>query len=240
MVNGCDLDARNIDLRNTVQRKPRRKRPNIGYKTMKAVKEGHKYEDYLAYMAENDVMAVQMDCVEGKKDEKPALLTLHFPAAHMQVAVIMPEQTSSEVVYALDKIEMQLGSRLFTECFPVILTDNGHEFSDIEGMERSVSGGKRTMVFFCEPNRSDEKGACENNHKYMRYVIPKGTSLEPFMQEDISLMMDHVNSFKRKSLGGKCPYQLGRLLLPSDFFNLLGLTEIPPDEVNLCPALLRK
>ncbi|MCR5651648.1 MAG: IS30 family transposase [Lachnospiraceae bacterium] len=240
MINDCDLDARNIDLRNTVQRKPRRKRQDSGYKTMKAVKEGHKYEDYLAYIAEHDVMTVQMDCVEGRKEEKPALLTLHFPDAHLQVAVIMSEQTSSEVVYALDKIEMQLGAELFAECFPVILTDNGHEFCDIEGMERSVFGGKRSMVFFCEPNRSDEKGACENNHKYMRYVIPKGTSLEPFMQKHISLMMDHVNSFKRKSLGGKSPYQLGRLLLPSDFFDLLGLVEIPPDEVNLSPALLRK
>ncbi len=124
--------------------------------------------------------------------------------------------------------------------FPLILTDNGHEFADIDGMERSISGGKRTMIFFCEPNRSDEKSSCENNHKYIRYVIPKGTSLEPFMQQDISLMMNHVNSFRRRSIGGKCPYELAQIFLPEDFFLLLGLTQIPDDEVNLTPSLLTK
>ena len=59
------------------------------------------------------------------------------------------------------------------------------------------------------------------------------------MQSDISLMMDHVNSFKRRSIGGKCPYELARMFLPEEFFLLLGLTQIPADEVNLTPSLLR-
>lgn len=239
MINDSDINARNIDLRSTVQRKIRRKRTNNDYKTMKTVKEGRKYEDYLKYISEHDVATVQMDCVEGKKDESAVLLTLHFPISHLQIAVILSEQTSETVVHGLDIIETQLGPALFTECFPLILTDNGHEFADIDGIERSLYGGKRTMVFFCEPNRSDEKGACENNHKYIRYVIPKGTSLEPFMQSDISLMMDHVNSYKRKSLNGKCPYEIGKLILPEDFFLSLGLEQIHPDEVNLTPSLLR-
>ncbi len=239
MVGDCNLSARNIDLRNTVQRKVRRTRTDNNYKRMNVIKVGHMYNDYLSFISTQDVSTVQMDCVEGKKDEKPVLLTLHFLIAHIQIAVMLSEQTSAEVIYALDKLEMLLGSELFTECFPVILTDNGHEFADIDGIERSISGGKRTNVFFCEPNRSDEKGSCENNHKYIRYVIPKGSSLEPYMQSDISLMMDHVNSFKRRSLGGKCPYEVGRMLLPEDFFLMLGLTEINPDDVNLSPALLR-
>jgi len=239
MVNDSDIYARNIDLRNTVQRKFRRKRSNTGYKTMKTVKEGHKYEDYLEYISKHDVAIVQMDCVEGKKDESPVLLTLYFPISHIQIAVILNEHTSDAVVKGLDVLEIQLGADLFAECFPLILTDNGHEFADISGIERSICGGRRTTVFFCEPNRSDEKGSCENNHKYIRYVIPKGTSLNPYMQSDISLMMDHVNSFKRKSLNGKCPYEIGRLFLPEDFFLCLGLEQIPPDEVNLTPSLLR-
>jgi len=239
MVNDCDIGARNIDLRNTVQRKVRRRRTDNGYKTMKTVKEGHKYEDYLRYISGHDVATVQMDCVEGRKDESPVLLTLHFPVSHMQIAVILSEHTSDAVAHGLDVLEIQLGSELFAECFPLILTDNGHEFADIEGIERSVNGGKRTTVFFCEPNRSDEKGGCENNHKYIRYVVPKGSSLEPFMQSDISLMMDHVNSFKRRSLNGKCPYEIARMLMPEDFFLRLGLEQIPPDEVDLTPSLLR-
>ena len=41
-------------------------------------------------------------------------------------------------------------------------------------MERSIYGGNRCKIFFCDPNRSDSKGSCENNHRMIRYVIPKG------------------------------------------------------------------
>ncbi len=240
MVNDCELGARRIDLRDAVKRKPRRKRADNSYKTMKVIKEGRKYEDFLHYMAEHDTFYAEMDCVEGKKDEPEALLTLHFPLPRLQTAVIMNAQSTKNVVKALDMLEIQLGSELFTECFPVILTDNGHEFADIDGMERSVSGGQRTKIFFCEPNRSDQKGHCENNHKYIRYIIPKGTSLHPFSQADICLMIDHINSFARKSLGGKTPYQAGKMFLPEDFFLKLGLEEIPADEVIITPNMLKR
>lgn len=240
MVNDCELDARRLDLRDAVKRKPRRKKPDSSYKTMKVIKEGRKYEDFLRYIAEQDTFYAEMDCVEGKKDEPEALLTLHFPLPHLQIAVILNAQTTQDVVKALDMLESHMGPELFAECFPVILTDNGHEFADIDEMERSVSGGQRTKIFFCEPNRSDQKGHCENNHKYIRYVIPKGTSLHPYSQADICLMMDHINSFARKSLGGKTPYQAGRMFLPEDFFLMLGLEEIPADEVILTPDLLKR
>ena len=107
-------------------------------------------------------------------------------------------------------------------------------------MERSINGGQRTKVFFCEPNRSDEKGACENNHKYIRYIIPKGTSLEPFNQFDINRMMNHINSFLRKELFGKAPYDIAMSVLPSDFFIMLGLEKIAPKEFILKPSLLYK
>ncbi len=239
MVNDCQLEARALDLRDAVKRKPRRKHGDNSYKTMKQIKEGRTYANYLDFIAKNDIRTVQMDCVEGVKEDSAALLTLHFREPHLQIALIMDVQDSANVVAMLDKLETQLGSELFAECFPLILTDNGHEFADIDGMERSISGGKRTMIFFCEPNRSDEKGACENNHKYIRYIIPKGTSLEPYHQGHINFMMDHINSFKRKSLNGNTPYQVGKVFLPEDFYTLMGLTEIPADEVELTPRLLK-
>ena len=36
----------------------------------------------------------------------------------------------------------------------------------------------RTRIYYCDPNRSDQKGALEKNHEYIRYVLPKGTSFE--------------------------------------------------------------
>lgn len=234
-----ELQARNINLRDQVKRKPRQKKVNkLHTETLSTLKNGHKYEDYLQFISAHDTHIVQMDCVEGKKEDKTVLLTLHFPHFRMQLAYIMEEHTSFYVVSTLDKLETALGTELFKQLFPVILTDNGHEFMDIIGMERSINGGQRTRIFFCEPNRSDEKGACENNHKYIRYIIPKGTSLDPFNQFDINLTMNHVNSFFRKELFGKSPYDAAMAVLPQDFFVLLGLEKIPPEKIILNPSLL--
>ena len=132
---------------------------------------------------------------------------------------------------------------MFKRMLPIILTDNGQEFTDIAGMERSctVEGELRTKIFFCEPNRSDQKGACERNHREMRKIIPKGkTSLDEFMRKDICLMMDHVNSFVRESLYDKCPYEAAESLYPKEFLDDLNFTRIPPNEVILNPSLLKK
>lgn len=238
MINSCELNARNIDLRSQVKRKQRNSLRSSDYKTDIKAKIGHMYKDYLKYIEENDTPTVQMDCVEGKKDEAATLLTLHFPEFKMQLAFIMDNQDCGNVIKMLDMIEESIGQELFKNIFPVILTDNGHEFSDIQGMERSIYGGKRTRIFFCEPNRSDQKGNCENNHKYIRYIIPKGSSLEAYRQADISLMMNHINSFYRKSLHGKSPYDVAKQILPEDFFLLLGLESIPPANIVLKPSLL--
>lgn len=240
MINGCELDCRNIDMRSVVQRRVRTKRANNDYKKSKLCKTGHTYEDYMVYIKDNeDVSVVEMDCVEGSKDSSATLLTLHFVQVHMQLALIMNSQTKENVIAVLDMLEEALGKDLFRECFPLILTDNGSEFEDIEGIERSIYGGKRTIVFFCEPNRSDEKGACENNHKYIRYIIPKGTNMDTYTQAHIHLTMNHINSYCRKSLFGKSPYDLAMSIMPEDFFILLGLEKIPADEVILRPSLLK-
>ena len=136
-------------------------------------------------------------------------------------------------------LEESLGPELFREIFELVLTDNGHEFWDINGIERSVTSGKRLKLFFCEPNRSDQKGACENNHKLFRCIVPKGTSIDGFLQHDMLLATNHINSYRRKSLYGKSPYELAEKYLPEDFFLLLGLEIIPPKEVTLNPSLLK-
>ena len=133
---------------------------------------------------------------------------------------------------------LQVGTDLFCEMFPLILTDNGHEFWDMEGMEQSITTGQRTHIFFCEPNRSDQKGACENNHKLFRCSVPKGTSIDGYMQSDMTLAANHINSYRRKSLFGMSPYEQAMKYLPKDFFVLLGLELIPAENVMLKPALL--
>ena len=203
------------------------------------LKEGRRWDDYLSYKKEHpEICTVQMDCVEGCANDSACILTLHFEDWHTQLGFIMESQTSANVVKTLDIIEETIGKEIFAKCFSVILTDNGHEFIKISEMETSIYGGQRTKIFFCEPNRSDQKGECERNHRLMRYIIPKGTSLEPFMQEHITLMMNHINSYRRISLMDNAPYDISMNVLPKDLFDLLGLERIPDTEVNITPALL--
>lgn len=238
LISDSELDVRDIDLPEAVKRKPRRKKK--GHPAPPVSKAGRLYADYLGYVGRHDVHTVQMDCVEGSKDDKKAILTLHFEPLHMQLAYMMDSHDSANVVKTLDTIEALIGLGLFRKCFPLILTDNGHEFSDIRAMERSISGGERTKIFFCEPNRSDQKGGCENNHKLIRRIIPKGTSISGLTQLDLLKVTNHINSYSRNSLFGRCPYEMAMAFLPDDFFALLGLERIQANDVNMTPGLLSR
>lgn len=238
MIDKEVIDARNIDLRDKVKRKPRKKREVQPLSTSKI---GHFYSDFLTYIETHDTSITEMDCVIGKKGEDSTLLTLTIRNLSLQLAFIMEQHSSECVVATLDKIEIAIGTTMFRDIFGLILTDNGTEFSNITGMERSCfSDEKRTSIYFCDPNRSNEKGSCENHHRMIRFIIPKGTSLEPFYQSDISLMMNHINSYKRKALYGKSAYEVAKSVLPQDFFDLLGLEEIPPDKIILNSSLFKK
>ena len=100
----------------------------------------------------------------------------------------------------------------------------------------------RTNIFFCDPMASWQKPHIEKNHEYIRYVIPRGKSFDPYTQEDMTLLMNHLNSVRRKSLGGKAPYEL---IIEEDedmkaLMALLKMDLIPPDEVHLAADLFNK
>lgn len=193
-------------------------------------------------MEEHDVIHPQMDCVEGIRDESCAILTLHWATVKMQFGFYLEKKDYIHVVDTFDTIEQVLGTELFQMMFPIILTDNGVEFDDIIGMERSMfdSKIKRTHIFYCEPNRSDQKGACENNHKRVRDIFPKGKPLAGFTQDEVTLAFNNINSYRRNSQFGKCPYELARQMFPEEFFDLLGLYQIKDTEVELTPKLIKK
>lgn len=239
------LDCMNLDLPEKVKRKQpslKKRRNKDAYAVLTTAKAGHMWSDYLKYTSIHDVQTVQMDCVIGKKTDSVALLTFHWEVPHFQIALLLDTHTAKGVVDILDMLEETLGLELFREMFPIILTDNGEEFTDIEGMQRSctIEGEMRTYIYFCEPNRSDQKGECERNHREMRKIIPKGTSLEQYNQKDIWLMVNHLNSYVRKSLGGKCPFDYAKEIFPKDFFVLLGLEQVKPTEVIMKPRLIKK
>ena len=53
-------------------------------------------------------------------------------------------------------------------------------------------------------------------------------------------MMSHINSYKRKKLGNRSANQLFSFLHGEGTLSSLGITEIPSDQINLTPLLLKK
>lgn len=116
-----------------------------------------------------------MDCVEGKKKTKETLLVLSERKARKEIIIKMKDKTTGSVVAALDRLERKYG-KLFSKVFQTITVDNGTEFSDVAGLERScLHKGKRTTVFYCHPYSSYERGTNENTNGMIRRWFPKGT-----------------------------------------------------------------
>ncbi|MBQ9659105.1 MAG: IS30 family transposase, partial [Clostridia bacterium] len=129
-------------------------------------------------------------------------------------------------------------TELYKRIFKYILTDNGGEFQRPEELETSIDGTKRTSIYYCEPNRSDQKAKAEKNHEYIRYIIPKGTSMVHYIQDDIDLMMSHINSTAREILNFAIPYDMATLYIGMDKMKKLNIYKIQPDDIILKPYLI--
>ena len=152
---------------------------------------------------------------------------------------LMPDGKAESVKRVFDYLERGLGTETFRRLFPVILTDNGSEFKRPIDLEMTDDGVLRTDIYFCDPMASWQKPHIEKNHEFIRYVIPRGKTLNPYTQEDMTLLMNHINSTRRPGLGNKAPYEL---INEEDedmwaLFDLLKMDLIPPDEVHLKPDL---
>lgn len=97
---------------------------------------------------------------------------------------------------------------------------------------------KTSEAYYCDANRSDQKAKVEKNHVYIRYIIPKGTSMDYYEQTDIDLMMSHINSTAREVLNFAIPYDMASIYLGMDSMKKLNLFKIQPDDIILKPYLI--
>ena len=119
-----------------------------------------------------------MDTVMGRSCDTACVLTLFLRPCRFQLALTLPEKTSSAVAAALDSLETVLGQEGFRRLFGLVLTDNGTEFSDTAALERSAAGGAaRTRVYYCDVRQSQQKAGCERNHVELRKLLPKGRGI---------------------------------------------------------------
>ena len=97
-----------------------------------------------------------------------------------------------------------------------------------------------TSIYYCDPSSPYQKGACEVNHELIRRVIPKGASMDDLTQEDIFLMMNHINSYKRKKLNDRSPYETFSFYYGEEVLEKLGCRPVAASDIMLKPALLKK
>lgn len=226
-----------IDLARAVKFKERRKSklPSIP----KEAKKGRSYEDFQNYLALKQLNSwLEMDTVMGRMGGK-VLLTFNLSFCNFIFARLLDNKTALEVTKYLYDIKNTLheADKDFFQLFPVILTDNGGEFARVDDIEMDVRG--ESKLFFCDPNRSDQKGRIEKNHTLIRDILPKETSFDNLTQEDINLVCSHVNSVKRAALNGKSAYELFAFTYGEEIPKLLGISKIPAEDVCQSSKLLQ-
>ncbi len=233
------FSVKNIDLPKKVVYKVRK--DNSSEPNDTGIYEGRTFKDYHAFITEYpDTRIAEMDTVLGCEGSRKVLLTLHFDCCSFMMAYLLDSKEARHVKAVFDDIETAIGAFSFQSVFTVILTDRGGEFKQPNALECGKDNIVRTSIYYCDPMCSWQKPHCEKNHEYIRKICPKGTSFDLYSQADINLMMSHINSSPRQSLGNLSPMALAEMMLPKELLNYFGLTVIPPDEIILTPALLKK
>ena len=230
------LDIINLDLPRKVRYKKRKHKETATPKDTK-IRINRTYEDFKDYVKnynnnnfKNDI--VEMDTVEGTKGTS-VLLTLLWRQANFMLAIKLDNKDSQSVNGLFSYLKGRLGYETFHMLFPIILTDNGKEFSNPQEIEFNGHHVYKTKLFYCDPGQSGQKGKIENNHEYIRRFVPKGESFDEYTQDDINLMVNHINSVKRNSLCGQNPYTLMKEFLPQEMKDIFDIEEINQNEIIL-------
>ena len=238
---GVFENSSNMDLRRKLRRKPFRKKSGPQLHVDKHCHIRRTYAEFMRYIEHHPTTNVcEMDSVEGRKGGK-VLLTIFFRNCDLQLMYLRDSNTSATVTNVFTKLKKILGDEDFKKVFPVLLGDRGTEFTNPLAIELNASTGEYLCnVFYCDPQQTNQKSRCERNHEYIRYIIPKGTPFDDYTEEDITLVMNNVNSMPRGNLNAQCPIQVFTELYGQEITSKLGLKYIPLQELILKPELLKK
>lgn len=244
------LDCKISELRMTGRRLPSRRydySSKPSHNRLSEAKIGHKYTEYLMYIKSHpNCLTIELDTVIGTFEGKLTILTIHIVEHKFQFGILLEKHTKEEVMnkYSalLNKLltyQNKTGIALYSNFTECQLTDNGFEFDDLLNLS---DNNPNFHLFYCNPYSSFEKGGCERNHVLVRYIHYKGWSFDSFTQQDINTLFSHINSYPRKSLQKKTPYQsvLEDYRLGKEFLDLIEINKVNCDDVILNPSLLKK
>ena len=225
-----------MELRRKVGYRPRRK-PAPARPTRHSPRRSH--AAFLA-LGEARAAAWEMDTVEGSAADSARLLTILHRPSRFQVGLLIPDGACASVLAALRSVSDAVGGAgAMRRLFGAVLTDNGSEFAD-EAAIAALLGEREgeTRLFYCDPRQSQQKGACEKNHVEIRKMLPKGAGIrfDLLTGADVSLVMSHVNSEPRASLGWRTPIEMLRAMLGDGaeaVMRACGVREVPASELDL-------
>ena len=231
-----DYGINNFSLRRQVSM---RKRKKLKKRKEPVNYEGRRYQDYLKFVDENPTIpTTQMDTVYNHQDG-PYIQTFIFQNTKLMIGFLHTEKTSESMASTLDNLQETLEDD-YQKLFSLILTDRGSEFEKYELFEVNTETGEiRSNIFYCDPQTPSQKPHVENNHNYVRDIIPNGKSLKNLTQEDLNLMFSHINSTPRRILNGKTPYEAFEFLYGNEILEKLNIRKIAKDMVTLQPYLLK-
>ena len=235
----------NLELERKVGFKPRdRKAPRKP--TPHSPKRSH--GEFEKLPGERKGARTELDSVVGRAVDAQAVLTLYNLPCHVQLALLVRAHDCGSVKRAIADVRSVMPGRMFERWMRTALTDNGDEFADEDGIgkllgERAEGGELKVLLYYCDPRQSQQKGGCEKNHTEVRQLLEKGMfAFDELVPADMAVLMSHVNSNPRESLGGKSPIQMLRFVYGDGdagaLLDALGIREVPRDELTLRPEIL--
>ena len=227
------IKCSNLDLRNKLKRQPKEEEKEKRNARSKHRANGRSYEDLKQEEQTGRKERIgQMDTVIGTPGGK-LLLTLLNKETSFLFGIPVENKKQETIIEQLDKIETTIGDK-FKLILEKILTDNGPEFLNYAGIEKSaIKEGKRISLYYANPYASYEKGMIENQHRLIRYFYPKGTDFSKYKNSDIIEKINRINNYPRKKLNWSTPYKEMEKKLGKDIMNKLGFYEIPIEELNM-------
>ncbi len=124
--------------------------------------------------------------VGGKCKGSECLLTITERKTRAEIARKLPDKSAKSVVHAFETIERELGTGNFKRLFKSITFDNGTEFQDISGIEKSAFGKKnKTTIYLTHPYCASERNTNERHNEIIRRFIPKGCLVKEYSKSRI-------------------------------------------------------
>ena len=234
-IDKCILKCKNIDLLNKLKRKET-KEVNREPNRSKNRSNGRSVHDITEAQLKDDNI-FEMDTVEGKKGGD-LLLTIITRKQHFMFGLPMQSKHQTSVINELNELEKLLGPEKFKEILGRGITDNGCEFLNFNGLEKSIQSTnekliERFKIHYADPYASYQKALVENNHRIIRYMIEKGYDMSNLTKEEILNIMNRVNNYPRKCLEYSTPYLEMVKVIDENILKKLGFYYIPIDKLDM-------